>query len=158
MAMHFLLLEFISYLISAKNLGKKIFGFGNSVKRGTQTFSEIVSLNAKIDECKKELANCYSQLGQNYYERNKNSDLAEYQGVFDRIMILNQTIVQCQEQIKIIKGVRQCPNCGANVAAPVQQPIYRQPASQTQQYGQPVQKSEGYEQPIQQPENSEQPT
>ena len=33
-----------------ENLGKKIVGFGNGVKRGTQTFSETVSLNAKIDE------------------------------------------------------------------------------------------------------------
>ena len=200
-----------------ENLGKKIVGFGNGVKRGTQTFSETVSLNAKIDECKKELANCYSQLGQNYYERNKNNAPAEYQGIFDRITMLNQTIVQCQEQIKIIKGVRQCPNCGADVAsnvmfcgncgysmppsagaqapangpvcancgapleadamfcttcgakvtAPVQQPVYEQPASQPQQYGQPAyeqpvyeqpaQQSELYGQPIQQPENSEQP-
>lgn len=102
-----------------ENFSKKVVGMGNSIKRTTQTFSETVSLNAKIDEYKKELANCFSQLGQNYYERNKTSVPAEYQGVFDRITQLNQMIIQCQEQIKVIKGVRQCPNCGADVAGNV---------------------------------------
>ena len=60
-----------------------------------------------------------------------------------------------------------CTTCGAKVTAPVQQPVYEQPASQPQQYGQPAyeqpvyeqpaQQSELYGQPIQQPENSEQP-
>ena len=102
-----------------ENIGKKIVGFGNEVKRGTQSFSETVSLNARIDECKKELSNCFYQLGQNFYEKNKNTVPTEYQGIFDRITMLNQTIVQCQEQIKVIKGIRQCPNCGADVAGNV---------------------------------------
>ena len=102
-----------------ENFSKKVVGMGNSIKRSTQTFSETVSLNARIDEYKKELGNCFSQLGQNYYEKNKMNVPAEYQGVFERITQLNQMIVQCQEQIKIIKGVRQCPNCGADVAGNV---------------------------------------
>ena len=102
-----------------ENFSKKVVGMGNSIKRSTQTFSETVSLNAKIDEYKKELANCFSQLGQNYYERNKTNVPAEYQGVFERITMLNQMIIQCQDQIKVIKGVRQCPNCGADVAGNV---------------------------------------
>ena len=47
-----------------ENIGKKIVNAGKGVVRGTQTFSETVSLNARIDECRKNLNNCYSQLGQ----------------------------------------------------------------------------------------------
>ena len=97
-----------------ENIGKKIVGVGKGVMRGTQNFSETVSLNAKIDECKKELGNCFSQLGQAYFNRTTEVP-PEYQGIFDRIHMLNQTINQLQEQIKVIKGIRQCPNCGAEV-------------------------------------------
>ena len=102
-----------------ENIGKKIVGVGKGVMRGTQNFSETVSLNAKIDECKKDLNNCYSQLGQAYYSRTTTDVPPEYQGIFDRIQMLNQTILQLQEQIKVIKGIRQCPRCGADVASNV---------------------------------------
>ena len=102
-----------------ENIGKKIVGVGKGVMRGTQNFSETVSLNARIDECRKDLNNCYCQLGQAYFSRTTSDVPPEYQGIFDRIHMLNQTIVQLQEQIKVIKGIRQCPNCGAEVASNV---------------------------------------
>lgn len=102
-----------------ENISKKIVGVGKGVMRGTQTFSETVSLNARIDECKKELNNCFLQLGQAYFSRTAGNIPPEYQGIFERIHMLNQTIQQLQEQIKMIKGIRQCPNCGAEVASNV---------------------------------------
>ncbi len=98
-----------------ENIGKKIVNAGKGVVRGTQTFSETVSLNARIDECRKNLNNCYSQLGQAYYTRAQGNIPPEFKGIFDQIQMLNQNIIQLQEQIKIVKGIRQCPNCGAEV-------------------------------------------
>lgn len=102
-----------------ENIGKKIVGVGKGVMRGTQTFSETVSLNARIDECRKNLNNCYSQLGQAYYTRAQGNVPPEFKGIFDQIQMLNQNIIQLQEQIKIVKGIRQCPNCGAEVGSNV---------------------------------------
>lgn len=102
-----------------ENIGRKIVGVGKGAMRGAQNFSETVSLNARIDECKKNLNNCYSQLGQAYYSRAQGNVPPEFQGIFDQIQMLNQNIVQLQEQIKIIKGIRQCPNCGAEVGSNV---------------------------------------
>jgi predicted amidophosphoribosyltransferase len=102
-----------------ENIGKAFADVGNSIKKGTQSFSETVSLNSRIDECKKELDNCFLQLGHNFYEKNRTSVPEEYKGIFDNIDLLNRTIIQCQDQIKVIKGIRQCPKCGADVAANV---------------------------------------
>ncbi len=95
-----------------EDLGKSIAGFGKKMQKGAQNFTEKASLNEKIDSSRKEITACFTQLGQVYYERNRQNAPEEYRGIFERIRNLNQTIYQCQEQVKRINGIRPCPQCG----------------------------------------------
>ncbi len=102
-----------------EDIGKSIAGFGKKVQKGAQNFTEKASLNDKIDSSRREMTDCFTQLGQAYYERNWQNPPTEYRGTFERIKLLSQTIYQCQEQVKQIDGIRPCPQCGLDVGKDV---------------------------------------
>ncbi len=102
-----------------EDIGKSIAGFGKKVQKGAQNFTEKASLNDKIDSSRREMTDCFTQLGQAYYERNWQNPPTEYRGTFERIKLLSQTIYQCQEQVRQIDGIRPCPQCGLDVGKDV---------------------------------------
>ena len=100
-----------------EDIGKSIAGFGRKVQKGAQNFTETSSLNSKIESCRKEITNCFTQLGQIFYEKNRQNVPMEYRSIFEQVEALSQTIYQCQEQVRQIKGIRPCPQCGLEVEA-----------------------------------------
>lgn len=100
-----------------ENISKKIANVSKGAVNGTKKFAESVSLSTQIDDCRKEIRQCYTQLGETYYKRTKSGTIPEeFEGIFERIGMLDSKIIQLQEQMKRVKGLRNCPKCGAEVA------------------------------------------
>lgn len=99
-----------------EQLGKTINDASDSLKRKTQNFTEVNSLEKQVNSNQSVVQNMYAEIGRAYYEAHKADEqdvYAEQCGVITRA--LNQ-IAQLQDQIRIKKGIQLCPNCGAQLA------------------------------------------
>lgn len=99
-----------------EQLGKTINDASDSLKRKTQNFTEVNSLEKQVNSNQYVVQNMYAEIGRAYYEAHKADEqdvYAEQCGVITRA--LNQ-IAQLQDQIRIKKGIQLCPNCGAQLA------------------------------------------
>ncbi len=89
---------------------------GTSVKQGTNTFTERVSLNSKIDTAKREIKQTYTDLGEKFYLQNEKNEIPQgYEIYFKKIEDCKKKIEEAKNAIRDLEGTRQCPNCGADV-------------------------------------------
>ena len=143
------------------NLGKKITQASQGVAQSTRNFADTAKLNGMINDEERKIAELYQQIGRSYY-MNRKEDPEEFAaGYVQEITAAMERMEQFKEQIRQIKGIRNCPNCGAEIGANAvfcnvcgyklqevpQQPAYGQP--QQPVYGQPQQPP--YGQPQQPP-------
>lgn len=98
-----------------EQLGKKISDAGQGASQQVKNFAEITRLNSTISDKEKRIAQLFAEIGQAYYEKHKNDSHAESYERIAEISNLNAEIQRCREEIKQIKGVEKCPNCGADV-------------------------------------------
>ena len=102
-----------------EDFGKKIVGFGSSVRQSSKDFTDTVNLKAQIDKCRKEISASFLQLGEEFYNRNAQQPPAEYAGILQQITQLKQEIVRLENEIRTIKGIRTCPRCSCDVGPDV---------------------------------------
>lgn len=97
-------------------LGKKLTQAGQEAAQQTKIFAETTKINSHISDEEKQINNLYMQIGKNYFEANKDNSAAMYNDLMVNILDAQARIEQYKEQIKKIKGIVNCPNCGAEVA------------------------------------------
>ncbi len=98
-----------------EQLGKKISDAGQSATQQAKNFAEVTRLNSAISDKEKRISQIFTEIGQSYYEGHKGDPQAEDIERITEINRLDAEIRQCREEIKQIKGVTKCPNCGADV-------------------------------------------
>lgn len=98
-----------------ENIGKKLTDASQGVAAQTKNFVEVTRLNGVISEDEKKIEGLFAELGKAYYERHKEDPAAEELQNIEAVKELYDHIAQCREQIKQIKGIIKCPNCGADV-------------------------------------------
>ena len=98
-----------------EQLGKRLSDAGQGVAQQTKNLTELTRLNGMISEKEKQLNKTYAAIGQSYYERHRHDPKAEEQSLMESVTQLLSDITQCREEIKQIKGVTKCQNCGADV-------------------------------------------
>lgn len=98
-----------------EQLGKKISDAGQGATQQAKNFAEVTRLNSAISEKEKRISQIYAEIGQMYHGKHKHDPMAEGIERINEINRLNAEILQCREEIKQIKGVTKCPNCGADV-------------------------------------------
>ncbi len=98
-----------------EKLEEKLTKLGNSMKSGASNFTENVSLNARIDDAKKKIATIYGDVGEKFYQANKDAAPEGYEEYFSKIDESFAEITSCTDQIKKLAGIRECPNCGSDV-------------------------------------------
>ena len=99
-----------------EKLGETLTNASNSVAQKTQNFAEVNNLNKAVSSNQTAIQNMYVEIGRLYYEAHKEDADAEYAS---QCQIINDAFVNInslQEQIRVIKGIAVCPNCGAEVA------------------------------------------
>lgn len=96
--------------------GKKVTQAGNDAIKKTKEFSDITRINSMISECDKKIQSYYLQLGKKFYEDNCGEQLTVYQDLIDAINEQRKQIEELKDQINVIKGVKYCDKCGAEVS------------------------------------------
>ena len=99
-----------------EKIGEKLSGAGQGVAQQVKNFADVARLNSIISEKEKQIAQLYIEIGQAYYEHHKIDPQGEEIERIQKISSLNAEILECKENIKQIKGVTKCPNCGADVS------------------------------------------
>lgn len=99
-----------------ENLGKKITEVGHSATQKAKEMADVASLNASISEEEKRIDNLYFQIGKLFVERHAVDCKGEFGGMVASVREAQAKIADYQEQIKSIKGVVRCEQCGAEVA------------------------------------------
>lgn len=98
-----------------EQLGKKITDAGQGVAQQTKNLADIAKLNSAISEKEKRIEQLYYDIGVAFFNAHKNDTVAENGGMIGEINTLMSEIEQCRENIKQIKGVIKCSNCGAEI-------------------------------------------
>ena len=97
------------------NIGSKASAAGQAAAEKARNFAEVNRLNGVISDHEKRISRLYFEIGQSYYERHKDDPEAEELERIAAITDTNEKIAVCRNQIKTLKGVEKCPNCGADV-------------------------------------------
>ena len=95
-----------------ENLGKRFAQLGQDAKNSVQKMSESYQFNSKIAEEKKTLEQLFSRMGEAAFEKFSDSPLEGFEEEFEAIKNTKASIKDLEDQIKKMKGVTACPECG----------------------------------------------
>ena len=98
------------------DLGKMITQTGQEAVNKTKEVAEVAKLNNDINSAKNKIDDLYKQIGQAFAERNADTTKEPYAGLLAQIAEQKKLIADKREEIGVVKGFRNCPNCGARVA------------------------------------------
>lgn len=96
-------------------IGKKLNVAGQEAAQQAKNFTDVTKLNSKISEKERKINQLYALIGQHYYENHRDDASSEEPQLIYEISVLINEIYQCREEIRQIKGIQQCQNCGAEV-------------------------------------------
>ncbi len=82
-----------------------------------QKMNEIRQLKGKISSAKKQIESTYTEIGKKFFELNSDSAPEGFEMFVQTIRDKQELIGQLKEQIRTVKGMTLCPNCGMEVAA-----------------------------------------
>lgn len=98
-----------------EDLSKKLTDLGSIAASRTKNIGGRVSMTAKIEATKRELTGIYAQLGQKFYQSHQDDIPAAYADLFKKIEVTEKKLEDYQEQRQVLRQVRPCPDCGADV-------------------------------------------
>ena len=96
-------------------LGKKISQTSQGVVQKTKDTAEVIKLNGMISDEEKRINNLYTQIGKIYFELHSDSCEESFESMVASIKEAKSKIEQYSEQVKKLKGIVRCPNCGGDV-------------------------------------------
>lgn len=97
-------------------LGKKITQTSQGVVQKTKDTAETLKLNGLISDEEKRVNSLFNELGKAYFELHADSNESEFEKLISDIKEAQAKIENYAEQVKKLKGVVSCPNCGGEVA------------------------------------------
>lgn len=96
-------------------LGKKLSKAGQEAAQQTKIFAETTKISSYISDEEKKIDDLYKQIGKSYFEANRNNSSDIYAAQMSEIVEAQNKILDYQQQIRDIKGIKNCPNCGAEL-------------------------------------------
>lgn len=94
------------------DLERKFSQASSDVMKKTKDLTDIARLNSAVSSSEKNISGYYGELGKIYYEQHGANPEGAYQELCDSIAREQETIVQLKEQIRVLKGLIICENCG----------------------------------------------
>lgn len=98
-----------------EDLGKKITQTSQGVVQKTKDTAEVIKLNGMISDEEKRINNLYAQIGKQYFELHFEAPEPALQSFVLEIKEAKSSIEDYSEQVKKLKGIVRCPNCGGDV-------------------------------------------
>ncbi|MBR4223407.1 MAG: zinc ribbon domain-containing protein [Oscillospiraceae bacterium] len=96
-------------------LSEALTSTGKNVGDKAKAKSDEVKLLYKVGTEKKALEMIYTEIGKAYYEAYKDEPVEEVAALVSEATIKAAEIAAIEDQIRTIKGVYVCPNCGADI-------------------------------------------
>ena len=90
---------------------EKISGLGQETAKKTKAMSESVRLAGAIKDEEKKQQDLCRQLGEYYYQTCKDQAEGPLKDLCSQIEASKVLVTQCKEQLNLVKGTRNCPNC-----------------------------------------------
>jgi len=96
-------------------IGDTISTKSKDVAKKAKDFASVSRLNSQISSEEDTINTTFQNIGQDYFENNKDDVTNVYEEKFKVIMDAKQRIDEFKKDIQNIKGVRLCKNCGGEV-------------------------------------------
>ena len=90
--------------------------FLDNIGKKTKEFTDTTKLNSQVESERRAVNDVYQQIGQKYFEDSRAAPGEGYGDMFALVEASLARIEDCQEQLRRIKGIILCPNCGAENA------------------------------------------
>ncbi|MCQ2969229.1 MAG: hypothetical protein MJ191_03730 [Clostridium sp.] len=95
------------------NFGKKISNVGQETVKKTKEIAEISKISNKIKDEEKKINGLYTELGKKYFSLYSRNKVSEIQDICSSITDSLQVVEEMKKELKLLKGIRICDNCGA---------------------------------------------
>ncbi len=99
------------------DLGRKISQTSQGVAQKTKDTAEIYKLNGMISDEEKKLNAVYLQIGKMYFQETRNAPDPKYASLIQEGTTAINNMAAYSDQVKKLKGIVSCPQCGMDVAA-----------------------------------------
>lgn len=96
-------------------LGKKITETSQGAIQKTKDMATVGKINDMIKNEERRINNCLTSIGQQYFEQNSGRTDDPFAQQMQEVISAQYQIQKYQEEIRLIKGVTSCDNCGAEV-------------------------------------------
>lgn len=96
-------------------ISKKISQTSQDVVQKTKDTAESLRLSNAVSDEEKRVQSLYQEIGKRYFELYADSCAEEFATLVQDIKNAHTTIANYNDQIKRIKGIVSCPNCGSDV-------------------------------------------
>jgi predicted nucleic acid-binding Zn ribbon protein len=96
-------------------IGKKVSQAGQGAVQSTKNFAATAKLNSQIEDEERKIDDLYYQIGKAYFASHRDNPDESLAAYFTAVVNAQKTIDEYKEQVKQIKGVVNCPGCGAEV-------------------------------------------
>ena len=98
------------------NLSKQLSNTGQNVRSKARIIADVTQCNSAISEKKRQITQLYTEIGQAYYLAHRDDESPEEIERIRQVSTLNQEIAALEEQVRTLKRVVKCPNCGAKIS------------------------------------------
>jgi RNA polymerase subunit RPABC4/transcription elongation factor Spt4 len=98
-----------------EDLGKKVSQTSQDAIKKTKIMAETSRLNSQISAEKRLISDNFSKMGEKYFELFSDSPDENLAGFVGAIQEAQQRIMELEEQIKKLRGIDSCPNCGTEL-------------------------------------------
>jgi len=82
--------------------------------RGAKDLTDVARLNSLISDEQRKIDSWFNQIGKAYYDKHEEEIPEPFAGMCAAIVESEQKISSYNEEIKKIKGSKNCPKCGAS--------------------------------------------
>jgi len=96
-------------------MGDKLQTMGKEVTKKTKDLGGVVSLNSQIKDSEAGLERVYKILGEKYYKSFREEASQRFSEETDEILKIQAKLESDREQLRALKGLKLCLNCGAEV-------------------------------------------
>ena len=99
----------------SNKMGDKLQNVGKEVTKKTKDLGGVVSLNSQIKDSEAGLERIYKILGEKYYKSFREEASQRFTEETDEIIKIQSKLESDKEQLRALKGLKLCSNCGAEV-------------------------------------------
>lgn len=97
------------------NLSRRASAASSKAIQKTKDFSDIARLNSQISEEENHKSDSFYKMGRLYYELHANDCEEDFKVLVSSIAESDSKISDLKRQIDVLKGIRRCDRCGAEL-------------------------------------------